>query len=368
MKRFSWLLVAVLAVAPLAFAEGEEHAQNEAPPGEGTANVEHNEHGKHQSTPDVIIEHVSDDYEYEFELPVPDKEPIEVHLGTIFAGLQFEKEPGISCKKPIDPSLRAFSGLMAFVQNGCYDFRPTKSVLMMWIAAVLLLAFAFAYGRRTPGKLVPHGLGQNIIEVLFLYVRDELAVKNIGKHDAPRYTPYLASLFFFILFMNWLGLIPGMATATGNLAVTAALAICTFVLTEVASFRAAGVKGYFAHMVQGVPLALWPIMIPVELLGHFTKPIALTIRLFANMLAGHIVLFFMLGLMFMLSMYVGFAAVPMAIAVYMLEIFVGILQAYIFAMLSSLYIGMGIAMGHHEGGHDHEEHHGAQPHSAPANP
>jgi F-type H+-transporting ATPase subunit a len=351
MKRFHWLAAVVLAVAPAAWGQ-----ENEAPAGEGTANVERSEHGKKQSTPDVIIEHVSDDYEYEFELPIPDKEPIEVHLGKIFSGLVFEAEPGISCKKPVSPSLMAFEGLMKFI-GGCYDFRPTKSVLMMWIAAFLLLVFAFAFGRRTPGKLVPQGIGQNIIEVLFLYVREELAEKNIGKADAPRYTPYLASLFFFILFMNWLGLIPGLATATGNLAVTAALALCTFVLTEIASFRAAGVKGYFAHMVQGVPVALWPIMIPVELLGHFTKPIALTIRLFANMLAGHIVLFFMLGLMFMLSMYVGFAAVPMAIAVYMLEIFVGILQAYIFAMLSSLYIGMGIAMGHHEGGH---EHHGAE--------
>jgi len=339
MKRWAWLSVLLLMVATLACAqEREKEPEHET-----------------KSTPDVIIEHVSDDYEYEFEIPLPDSHPLEIHLGHIFAGLRFEKEPG-ACEKPVDKSLEAFHGLVAFISNGCYDFRPTKSVLMMWIATVLLLAFAFAFGRRTPGKLVPTGLGQNIIEVLFLYVRDELAVKNIGKHDAEKYTPYLASLFFFILFMNWLGLIPGFATATGNLAVTAALALCTFVLTEIASFRAAGLKGYFAHMVQGVPVALWPIMIPVELLGHFTKPIALTIRLFANMLAGHIVLFFMLGLMFMLSMYVGFAAVPMAIAVYMLEIFVGILQAYIFAMLSSLYIGMGIAMGHHEGGHGHEEH------------
>ncbi len=344
MKRWAFFSVVVLALAaPRAHAAMDEEG------------VSHKSDVKEHDVPGTIIEHVSDSYEYEFEIPWPDTQPIEINLGEIFHGLQFEKTPG-ACQQPVPKEFAAFSGLMAWVQNGCYDLRPTKSVLMMWIAAALLLLFAFAFGRRETGKLVPKGLGQNIIEVLFLYVRDELAVKNIGKKDADKYTPFLASLFFFILFMNWLGLIPGMATATGNLAVTAALAVCTFVLTEIASFRAAGVKGYFAHMVQGVPVALWPIMVPVELLGHFTKPIALTIRLFANMLAGHIVLFFMLGLMFLLSMYVGFAAVPMAIAVYMLEIFVGILQAYIFTMLSSLYIGMGIAMGHHDSGHGHEEH------------
>ncbi|MBX7117113.1 MAG: F0F1 ATP synthase subunit A, partial [Myxococcaceae bacterium] len=152
------------------------------------------------------------------------------------------------------------------------------------------------------------------------------------------------------LFMNMLGLIPNMFTATGNISLTAGLAICTFVLTQVASIRAAGVWGFIAHLGGGLPWYFWPIMVPVEIIGLFTKPIALMIRLFANMVAGHIVLFFLLGLIFMLHPAMAAVSVPMAVAIFMLEIFVGFVQAFIFTMLSGLFIGMGVAMGHH--GHD----------------
>jgi F-type H+-transporting ATPase subunit a len=181
-------------------------------------------------------------------------------------------------------------------------------------------------------------------------------VKNIGKKDADRYVPYLTTAFFFILFMNWLGLIPNMATATGNLAVTAALAICTFVITQVAGIRSAGLGAYLAHLTGGAPWWLWVIMIPVEVLGLFTKPFALMVRLFANMLAGHLVLFFLLGLIFMLHPALAVVSVPMAAAIYMLELFVGLVQAYIFTMLSALFIGMSVAMAHH--GHDDAHGHG----------
>jgi F-type H+-transporting ATPase subunit a len=144
-----------------------------------------------------------------------------------------------------------------------------------------------------------------------------------------------------------------MASATGNLAVTAGLAICTFVVTQVASIRAAGIGGYLAHLTGGVHWALWPIMVPVEILGLFTKPFALTVRLFANMLAGHIVIFFLLGLIFMLGHpAVALVSVPFAMGIYLLELFVAFVQAYVFTMLSALFIGMGVAMGHH-GEHDH---------------
>jgi F-type H+-transporting ATPase subunit a len=190
-----------------------------------------------------------------------------------------------------------------------------------------------------------------------LFVRDELAIKNIGKEEGPRYTPYLLTAFFFILFMNLLGLFPWMATATGNIAVTCGLALCTFVLTQVAGIRAAGFGGYLAHLTGGVAPWLWPIMIPVEILGLFTKPFALTIRLFANMLAGHIVIFFLLGLIFMLGHpAVALVSVPFALGIYLLELFVAFVQAYVFTMLSALFIGMGVAMGHH--GHEHAEEHG----------
>src|SRR4029079_11609831 len=133
--------------------------------------------------------------------------------------------------------------------------------------------------------------------------------------------------------------------------VTCALALLTFFITQAAAIRAAGLGGYLAHLTGGVAWGLWPIMIPVEILGLFTKPFALTMRLFANMLAGHIVIFFLLGLIFLMgSAAVGLGAVPFAMGIYFLELFVAFVQAYVFTMLSALFIGMGVAMGHH---HDH---------------
>jgi F-type H+-transporting ATPase subunit a len=178
---------------------------------------------------------------------------------------------------------------------------------------------------------------------------------NIGREKGPAYTSYLLSIFFFILTLNLLGLVPWAATATGNLAVTATLAMCTFVLTQVASIRAAGLRGYLAHLTGGTPWLMWPIMIPVEVMSMFTKPFALTLRLFANMLAGHIVLFSLLGLIFIIGhAAVAVVAVPFAVGIYLLELFVAFLQAYIFTMLSALFIGMGVAMEHHET-HGHGE-------------
>src|SRR5207245_1911295 len=161
-------------------------------------------------------------------------------------------------------------------------------------------------------------------------VRDEIAVKTIGKEHGPRYAGYLLSAFFFILFLNLLGLVPEMATATGNIGVTMAMALCTFVITQYASIRAAGLGTYLTHLTGGVAWWLWPIMVPVEILGLFTKPFALTMRLFANMVAGHIVIFFLLGLIFILkSAWLGLVSVPFAIGIYFLELFVSFLQAYI---------------------------------------
>ncbi|HYZ89891.1 MAG TPA: F0F1 ATP synthase subunit A, partial [Myxococcales bacterium] len=176
----------------------------------------------------------------------------------------------------------------------------------------------------------------------------EIAVKNIG-HHADLYTPYLCSAFFFILFMNLAGLLPipaigkfpGIATATGNLGVTMVLALFTFVITQIAGMRAQGIVGYWAHMVPaGVPKWLFPIMIPVEVLGLFTKPFALTVRLFANMVAGHIVIFFLIALTVLIAPIVAPVSVAFALGIYMLEIFVGLVQAYVFTMLSAVFIGM----------------------------
>ncbi len=330
-------------------------AEEEAAAPEGHGHAAHAEGAEHHDTPTVIIHHVSDDLDYEFELPwLGVEHNPTLHLGEVFSGLVFEKAPG-ACAAEIPKAFDAFPGLGAWFVNGCYDLRPTKSILMMWIAAAILLLLVFGYSHRDSSKLVPRGVGPHIIEILVLFVRDEIAVKNIGKEEAPRYTSFLTTLFFFILTMNWLGLVPNFGSATGNLAVTAALAICTFVLTQIAAFRSAGPGGFIAHLTGGAPAWLWPIMVPVEILGLFTKPFALTVRLFANMLAGHMVLFFLLGLIFMLHPAMAIVAVPMATAIYFLELFVGLVQAYIFTLLSALYIGMAVAMGHHAHDDAHAE-------------
>jgi F-type H+-transporting ATPase subunit a len=244
---------------------------------------------------------------------------------------------------------------------GALDMTPTKHVFMMWIASALLLIVALAAVRKR--SLVPRGV-YNFVEVLVSFVRNEIAVKNIGERDADRFVPYLVTAFFFILFLNLFGLIPFAATATANLSVTVAMALFTFVITQYAAIRAMGVGGYLAHLTGGVPKSLaplWVIMIPVEFMGLFTKPFALTVRLFANMVAGHFVILALLGLIFALGTpLVAFASVPMALGIFMLELFVAFVQAYIFTMLSALFIGAGLA--HHGGDeHGHEEHGHAGP-------
>jgi F-type H+-transporting ATPase subunit a len=221
----------------------------------------------------------------------------------------------------------------------------TKHVINMWIAAGLLLIVVGLGARKR--ALIPKG-GYNLLETLVVFVRDEIATKNIG-HHAGLYTNYLCSVFFFILFMNLTGLLPvprfggfpGISTATGNLSVTVVLALFTFVLTQIAGMRAQGALGYWLHLVpSGVPKALWPLMFVIEFFGLFTKPFALTVRLFANMVAGHIVIFFLIALTLFISVYVAPVSVAFALGIFLLEIFVGLVQAYVFTILSALFIGM----------------------------
>jgi F-type H+-transporting ATPase subunit a len=179
------------------------------------------------------------------------------------------------------------------------------------------------------------------VEEVVLFVRG-IAVRGIGEHDADRYTPYLCTIFFFVLFCGLIGVLPFTATATGNIAVTASLAMCTFVLTQIAGMRSQGVIGYWTHLVpKGVPLWLYPLMIPVELLSLFTKPFALTVRLFANMIAGHLMILILLGLVFLLgSVFVAPISIALALGVYVLELLVIGVQALIFTLLSASFIGM----------------------------
>jgi F-type H+-transporting ATPase subunit a len=236
------------------------------------------------------------------------------------------------------------------------DFSITKHVLFMMIAAVLVAITLIIAARdaarehRAGAQRGPKGAA-NVVEAIILFIRDEVALKNIG-HGGEKYVPFIVTIFFFIFFCNALGLLPWGASPTGNVSVTAALAIITFLVVEVAGMKALG-RGYMKTIIYwphdmplGLKLPMTFIMSPVELLGKFTKPFALTMRLYANMTAGHAVVLALTGLAVMASLagakFVGIAIAPviMATAIMVLEIGVALLQAYIFAMLSAVFIGL----------------------------
>jgi F-type H+-transporting ATPase subunit a len=222
------------------------------------------------------------------------------------------------------------------------DISLTKHVVFMWLATVILVVTFLYVAKSYKKSLVPRGITN-----LIVFVRDEIVKPTIGK-GYERFLPYLLTIFFFILTCNFLGLIPYGSTATSNIAVTATLAIISFIVIQVGGMMKNGVFGYFKGLVpHGIPLWLLPIMIPVELLGLFTKPFALAIRLFANMTAGHIVIMALLGLIFILHTYfVVPVSISFALFIFLLEILVALIQAYIFTMLSSLFIGMAVHQEH----------------------
>ncbi|MFA6457643.1 MAG: F0F1 ATP synthase subunit A [Bacteroidota bacterium] len=221
------------------------------------------------------------------------------------------------------------------------DLSLTKHIVFLWFAAAILVITLSIVARKNLKNKVPKGFG-NLIEVFVLFVRDEIVIPNMGT-GGLKYLPYLLTNFFFILVMNLLGLIPYGASATGNVSVTAGLAIIAFIMIQFSAIRSQGFGHYLAHLTGGVHWALWPIMIPIEVLGLFTKPFALCIRLFANMTGGHIVILALIGLIFVFkSLAVAPVSVAFALGIYMLELFVAFLQAYIFTMLTSLFMGLGM--------------------------
>lgn len=235
------------------------------------------------------------------------------------------------------------------IGNMSIDMSPTKHVVMLLIAATLclvtLLLAARAHKRQHTASGKPRGFA-NGIEALVLYIRQEVIIPNVG-HHGEAYVPFVLSLFFFILFANLLGLIPYGSTATGNISVTATLAIITFFMVELAGIRTLG-RGYIKTVVYWpsdqpfmMKALLTPLMTPIELIGKFTKPFALAIRLFANMTAGHIVVLALIGLIFTFGSY-ALAPLPllMAVAIMVLEVFIAFLQAYVFSLLASVFIGL----------------------------
>ena len=224
------------------------------------------------------------------------------------------------------------------------DFSITKNVASMFVALVLLLLFFGISGfKAKKNKSAPSGL-LSFLEPLVLFVRDDIVKPNIGK-NYQKYLPYLLTLFFFILMNNLVGLLPGSANVTGNIAITLVLSFITLLVTNIS-----GNKSYWGHIFNppGVPLALMPIMIPIEIVGIFTKPFALMIRLFANISAGHIIILSLISLIFMAQSGLGDVAAwslsPVAVLFVLfmdlIEVLVAFLQAYIFTLLTSLFIGL----------------------------
>lgn len=299
---------------------------------------------------EVILHHVMDDHQWHFAdwlvMPLPvivysSEKGLDVFSSSRFYDDHHNVVEYNGYKLDHNHITLADSG------KAVLDLSITKNVAMLFINAALLL-FVFisvAKGfKKNQGK-APTGL-QSFFEPVILFVRDEIVKPNIG-HHYDRFMPYMLTLFFFILFGNLLGLLPGAGNLTGNIAVTMTLALFTFIITNVN-----GNKGYWGHIfwTPGVPLPLRIVILPVEIIGIFTKPFSLMIRLFVAITAGHIVLLSLICLTFIFGSYaVGIGSSLIVLFINLIELLVAGIQAYVFTMFSSMYIGMAVA----DHGHDH---------------
>ncbi len=312
-----------------------------------------------------IIEHIADSHEWHI-MTKKDGESVALYLPVIlyskekgldffsskklahgheYKGYKLEEEGDLKGK-----IVNVSESGVVDEENLPLDLSMTKAVIGMLSAAIIGLILFISLGRsyRKTGISYPKGI-QSFLEPIVLFVRDDIAIPNIGIHKYAKYMPYLLSAFFFILINNLMGLIPFPppfgANVTGNIAVTFVLATCTFLITQFS-----GNKTYWKHVfaAPGVPFWLLPIMIPVEVIGLFSKPFALMIRLFANITAGHIIVLSLICLIFIFDS-LGVAPVSIIFVIFMdcIELLVAFLQAYIFTLLSALFISMAVPEEHH---------------------
>jgi F-type H+-transporting ATPase subunit a len=243
----------------------------------------------------------------------------------------------------------------AALQFGSVNLTPTKHVVFLVLAALLVFLTmklaGLALARQRAGQNAPKGFAA-AMEGLVLFVRNEIAIANIG-HDGAKFAPLIMTLFFFILYSNLFGLLPWGASPTANLAVTASLAILVFLTIEIGGFLKLGPKGYLRTIFPVMPgmggaggVAMSIAMGPIEILGKLVKPIALAVRLFGNMTAGHFVILSLFGIVFLFgnlgiwSYGIAAATVLLVVGIMLLELFVAFLQAYVFALLSAVFIGL----------------------------
>ena len=237
-----------------------------------------------------------------------------------------------------------------------YDISITKHVIMLWVAATVTVSLAI-YGTRRyrqSENAQPKGLS-HLYEILINFIRDDIVIPNIGAHHGKMWTPLITTYFIFILICNFLGMIPffdlipgGSSTVTGNFNTTAGLASITFFAIIIAGTMKHGFLGYWKNMIPGgVPAPVLLILIPIEILGMFVRPFALTMRLGANMTAGHIGMLAIFALPIILSAApVGIASILLNTGIYFLEMIVSFVQAYVFTLLSAVFIGMAIHAEH----------------------
>lgn len=304
------------------------------------------ESGEKFNVSEVILEHVLDDHVWHIAdglvIPLPVIVYSEKRGLDIFSSSNFYN----------GHELTEYNGYklehnhITMPGNRVWDFSITKNVAMLFLTAAFILAVFLSMASMTKkrrGKS-PKGL-QSFLEPVVLFVRDEVVKPYIGPKYEP-YLPYMLTLFFFILTGNILGLLPGAANLTGNIAVTMVLAVITFLITHFKSN-----KDYWKHIfwTPGIPILLRPIFIPVELIGIFTKPFALMLRLFVAITAGHILILSLICLAFIFQSFtVGIGTSLVALLINLVEILVAGIQAYVFTLFSSLYIGMAIAEPHDE--------------------
>lgn len=323
---------------------------------------------------EMIIHHISDSHEWHvatighdhITIPLPvilyfeieGKKGWDFFLSSKFHAEGFDMEGERNESLPVDGGFKIdHHGHIYYEKNGAkletakiLDLSITKNAASIMISFVLLLVvfLSVAKGFRTNKGKAPKGI-QSFFEPIIVFVRDEIALPNIGEHKYMKFMPYLLTVFFFIWFNNLLGLVPSGANATGNIAVTMTLAVLTGLITNFS-----GNKDYWMHILwtPGVPMPLRIIMLPVELIGILTKPFALMIRLFANITAGHIIILSIMSFIFIFkSLGVAAVSVPFAVVMNVMEFGVAALQAYIFTLLSALFIGSAVAE------HAHHDHH-----------
>jgi F-type H+-transporting ATPase subunit a len=320
---------------------------------------------------EVIFGHIGDSHDWHFF--DWNGHPVSIPLPVII----YHPEKGVSMfsSSRFEHGHAAYEGYVLNEKNkvvsedgaAIKDFSMTKNVVSMLISVVLLLLIMTRVAgkyKKNGAMKAPSGF-QNALEPLIIFVRDEVAKPNLGKKYI-RYMPLLLTIFFFIWINNLLGLLPGGANFTGNIAVTAALSLISFIV-----ILFSGNKHFWGHLFNppGVPFGIKLLLVPIEIISLFIKPIALMIRLFANILAGHIIILSVVSMIFIfgaLNKFAGWGFVPVSLAfsvfMFFLELLVAAIQAFIFTNLTAVFIGQAVEEAHHHD-HEHEEYHAHNPHT-----